>query len=90
MIFYFEWIYFLFVVIEEYHKTYTHTEWLVIHDNVEMTRFMKEMTGGIGTRMLRTIFVSEVACEMPLKDRMKTAALMYHKLTTSLSYHEKE
>lgn len=87
-------------LIEEYHKKFNKTEWLLIHPekhtqltNLEMTNFMKKMTEPSGksnsSRMLRTIYVSEVVSMMPLKQRVETCRRMDHSLVTQLTYYEK-
>ena len=58
--------------------------------NSEYSKYMNEMTGkGIGARMLRTIYVSEVVPTMKLKDQLETAKRMDHKLETQLVYYKK-
>lgn len=57
-------------------------------------QYMKEMTKPSGqeisSRMLRTLYTSQVAAKQPIQKRLEIAKMMDHSISTSVGYYEKQ
>ena len=88
-------------LIEEYHRIYNKTEWLVINPNTQKPMstssfgdYIQKMTSqagpNLGSRMIRTIYVTDyLNNRKSINERKRIAALMDHTFETQQNYYDK-